>query len=121
VRLPPALRGLLIAGSLAGLALLVPGRTSGLALALLAAVLFAHVRALPEVLECRMRAAASAVMPVALRGPPPFVLAVGVVGFGHAVRLPELRGSGLRPLVRGLGSCDLLGGGTLVRVQVVAA
>jgi uncharacterized integral membrane protein (TIGR00698 family) len=49
------------------------------------------------------------------------LLAIGMVGLGSAVRLPELRRLGLRPLVLGLGSWVLLAGGTLLGVKVVVA
>jgi uncharacterized membrane protein YadS len=46
---------------------------------------------------------------------------MGMVGPGSAVRLPELRRLGLRPLVLGLPSWVLLAGGTLLGVKVVVA
>lgn len=48
-----------------------------------------------------------------------FLLAVGMVGLGTAVRLGDLRRLGLRPLALGLTSWMLLAGGTLLGVLAI--
>lgn len=82
-----ALPGLLVAGVLAGVALLVPGPASPLAGALIAGMLIANVRKLPDVLVPGMRVAATSVM------------RIGVVLLGLSVTADAVMSLGWRVLL----------------------